>query len=420
MSKENQHNDQPLSADDLHRYRSGQLDAAERHRIERLLLKEPLYDEALEGFELLETHQKPLAPAISDLQQRLQQRVKPETKERRLPVGWWAAAASVTVLLGAFFFWYLRQDAPQRSVAVTPQREAPAVPQAPPTSSQPVERLSAKPLTPALPRQRKAPQTRQPTDDKILASPPTERVADTDAPQTTVSAVEAPQRIDTLRQSFSMAQPKIAMSAARQKPFAPAPMTVSGRVIDAETKEPLPGVTISFLKQKHAVVSDSLGRFESNKNLRLLDSAMVSYIGYKPKIVSSKDLLAGTIALKPDPQVLNEVIIVGYGTQKKADITGSVAKVSQKARPATGFAEYVRSQKKIPLAATENQVSGTVKLRFKVRKNGTLTQIRVVKGLGYGCDEEAIRLIRESPRWQPAIRKNKPISSRVEWEIAFP
>ena len=65
--------------------------------------------------------------------------------------------------------------------------------------------------------------------------------------------------------------------------------------------------------------------------------------------------------------------------------------------------------------AQENNVQGKVFLSFVVEKDGKLTDIQVTRGLGSGTDEEAIRVLKASPRWNPGIQNGKPV--RVKYNI---
>jgi TonB family protein len=65
------------------------------------------------------------------------------------------------------------------------------------------------------------------------------------------------------------------------------------------------------------------------------------------------------------------------------------------------FNKYLSENLKFPEEATENKVTGIVSLSFTVNKDGTIENIAVSRGIGHGCDEEAIRLIKDSGKWEP-------------------
>ena len=101
-----------------------------------------------------------------------------------------------------------------------------------------------------------------------------------------------------------------------------APETITGRVVDANG-DPLIGANVAEVGTTNGTITDIDGAFvlSVEKNVTLL----VSYMGYKDQEVRAhKDMV---VMLKEDTQVLDEVVAVGYGTQKKANLTGAVTTV---------------------------------------------------------------------------------------------
>ncbi|WP_348796951.1 SusC/RagA family TonB-linked outer membrane protein [Flavobacterium adhaerens] len=101
---------------------------------------------------------------------------------------------------------------------------------------------------------------------------------------------------------------------------------LDGKVIDDVTNIPLPGVTVSIKGITHSVITDAEGKFYFQTGQKFPYTLVVTYIGYK-KAEVIVDGSPVTISLKPDVQELNELVVVGYGTQKKKDITGAIASV---------------------------------------------------------------------------------------------
>ena len=102
--------------------------------------------------------------------------------------------------------------------------------------------------------------------------------------------------------------------------------TISGQVTDVETGEPLPGVNIMVKGTAQGTVTNQSGEYEIQVSEE--DAILVfSYVGYK-----ERELPVGSspmnVELVPDVKAMDEVVVVGYGTQKKSDITGSVASLS--------------------------------------------------------------------------------------------
>ncbi|NIK74824.1 protein TonB [Thermonema lapsum] len=65
------------------------------------------------------------------------------------------------------------------------------------------------------------------------------------------------------------------------------------------------------------------------------------------------------------------------------------------------FDRYLQENIRYPLEALENKIEGYVFVRFVVREDGYLVEPEITKGLGYGCDEEVLRVIKNAPPWKP-------------------
>jgi protein TonB len=96
--------------------------------------------------------------------------------------------------------------------------------------------------------------------------------------------------------------------------------------------------------------------------------------------------------------------------------------VEQQPEPNGGlsaFYDYVGANMKYPGRASRMGIEGRVFVEFVVEKNGTLTDIRVVKGIGAGCDEEAVRVISNAPNWKPGKQRGNPVRVRMVMPIMF-
>ncbi len=104
---------------------------------------------------------------------------------------------------------------------------------------------------------------------------------------------------------------------------------VSGKVIQENNKLPLAGVSISVVGTSKGVLSDFDGNFSISK-LKVGDVLSFTYIGLKTSQFVVKKSETVTIKLEEDIKSLDEVVIVGYGSKKKKDVTGSVTVISSK------------------------------------------------------------------------------------------
>lgn len=67
----------------------------------------------------------------------------------------------------------------------------------------------------------------------------------------------------------------------------------------------------------------------------------------------------------------------------------------------TALYRFLSEKLRYPTLATQNQVEGKVYIRFVIEKDGSITDATVLKGIGYGCDEEALRVVNNMPPWTP-------------------
>ena len=122
-------------------------------------------------------------------------------------------------------------------------------------------------------------------------------------------------------------------------------ITVSGTVYDIDNNEPLIGVNILVKGKDVGTATDFDGKF----SLEVEEGATLvfSYIGYNEKEIKVRNAKLGDIYLASDAKQLEEVVVVGYGTQKRSDLTGALSSVGEKeikALPATGLDQALQGR----------------------------------------------------------------------------
>lgn len=152
-------------------------------------------------------------------------------------------------------------------------------------------------------------------------------------------------------------------------------LKITGEVIDSSDKLPIPGVNIYEKGTKNGQSTNFDGVYiieVSNPNATLV----FSYIGYETKEVQVNGQSQLNVSLLQDTKKLDEVIVIGYGTSKKTDLTGSVASVSSEEilkRPVTNVAEALTGQiAGVKITATEGAPDAEINIR--VRGGGSLSQ----------------------------------------------
>jgi protein TonB len=83
------------------------------------------------------------------------------------------------------------------------------------------------------------------------------------------------------------------------------------------------------------------------------------------------------------------------------------------------FYKYVSQNLKYPRLARNNAIEGRVYIEFVVEKDGSLTDIKTLKGIGGGCDEEACRIIGGAPNWKPGKQRGNPVRVKMVFPILF-
>lgn len=73
------------------------------------------------------------------------------------------------------------------------------------------------------------------------------------------------------------------------------------------------------------------------------------------------------------------------------------------------YSSFLRNNLRYPSAARESKIQGRVLISFVVEKDGSLSSIKVLKGIGAGCDEEVIRVFKISPKWLPGLQNGRKV-----------
>lgn len=80
---------------------------------------------------------------------------------------------------------------------------------------------------------------------------------------------------------------------------------------------------------------------------------------------------------------------------------------------------YMGKSIKYPEKARKNATEGTVYVTFVVKKDGSVSSVSVLRGIGDGCDEEAVRVIKEMPNWKPGMQRGKAVNVQYNLPIKF-
>jgi TonB family protein len=456
---------------DIERYLHGELSPAEMHALEKKALYDPFLAEALEGAAQLAPAD--LSADLQQLQASLRQASPKTTPGVSLRV--WALRIAATLLLLAVATAIIvrivsTQD--ERLALQTPpparqeEASAPARPQAdsvvtsPPkpgvVASKPAEESNADESrsfhlnSASEPTSTPSPvadagesvdyfEKQQPVVADVQEAPPA-------APEAEFKTDPADDREDATRKRKSLAMQSADKNVETKKELAYTPSTLSGRVAGVSITRTadtlnyvtttaktvrgkvtlsddgtgIPGVNVMVVGTDQGTVTDINGnyhiRVEDENNTMLA----FSFIGMQNKEVPLGDAENVDVQLDQDVSQLSEVVVTGFGSDNgplKEDLA-----TFQLAVPAGGrgaYKQYLETNLHYPEQALANEVEGKVTIQFTVETSGRITDFKVLKGLGYGCDEEVIRLIKNGPKWQPSKRADEPVRDNVKVRLKF-
>ena len=168
---------------------------------------------------------------------------------------------------------------------------------------------------------------------------------------------------------------------------------VKGTVND-EAGEPIIGATVKVQGTNAGAITDFNGNFSvqaaSNATLN------VSYVGYVPQTVNVNGRSNITVVLKEDAQVLNDVVVIGYGTMKKSDISGSVATINKEQmerKVPVNVAQALQGAAAGVLVTNQDGAPGTksaIRIRGIGTINGDASPLYVVDGVQVGTNADFV------------------------------
>lgn len=118
--------------------------------------------------------------------------------------------------------------------------------------------------------------------------------------------------------------------------------------------------------------------------------------------------------------VIKEIVISDAPVVEKADeIFDAVENSPNPPGGMEAWNKYLGKNLKYPTQARRMGIEGTVYVVFVVNTDGTLQDVDVLRGIGGGCDEEAIRVVKNAPKWEPGKQRGRPVRVRMRLPIKF-
>jgi TonB family protein len=394
--------------DDIEKYLKGELTPSEMHAMEQKALNDPFLAEALEGAGHASGH---FALDVQLLQRSIKEKTAVRLERRRIaPNGWhlyMGIAAGLLILAVSSFIvlTLMRQQQENKDLAYTKSGDT----------------VNAVAPTPPLATSEKKESNADSASEQSIASAerPIERVQNQQPTSRRQFEVEA---------KLSEA-PVITKSNARTDSIShvnpvngfvmPAERIVKGRIVSADDGSDLAGVNVLIRGTNKGTISDTKGNFEIAIPANA-DGLVFSFIGLESAEVPVKTNAPLVVRMKSDASQLTEIMVTGQEFDLQGDdLEFPFMEMAEPKGGRTAFKDYLTEQMQYPYQALDNKVEGGVTIQFTVLPTGQLVDFKIVDGLGYGCDEEVIRLVKEGPSWAPTRLGDQPVKEDVRIRLMF-
>jgi TonB family protein len=377
-----------LTREALECYLRGELSDEQKARIEQYLEDSPFEQEALEGLK------KQLNQNLHIELEELDDRITAKTREKariqqphRIKPYYWAAAAGLVALVGLTVLLVFMFRSPSEKQLTVDSRQL----------------TVENPEQSAVSGQRSA----------VSGQP---------------SAVNGQPSAVSGQRSAVSGQPS-AVSGQRSAVSSPETLTVDNRQLTIDNSQPVGDIAVV---EDDAVISEDIRPVEVANNMEMEnEDADVS------KDIETQQMDEG--------QALNEVVVTqkGTGSSKKAmeehyQISGNANALPREDTTAEetqifivvesmpefpggdkALYKYLADSLHYPRAAIENNIQGRVFVTFIIEKDGSISNVRVLRGIGGGCDEEALRVVQNMPKWIPGKQRGKPVRVQYNLPIKF-
>jgi TonB family protein len=196
------------------------------------------------------------------------------------------------------------------------------------------------------------------------------------------------------------------------------PKVIRGKVTSADDGSPLPGINVIVKGTSIGTATDVDGSYQIATDVT--NPVLVyTFIGMQTTEVDVGTRSEVDVSMSVDVTQLSEVVVTGYGTQRSDDSYTPTIELAYPENGNRAFRQYLEKNIAYPEEAKAQKIEGRVTVDFFVEPDGTLTGFTIIRGIGGGCDEELIRLIKEGPKWIPTKRDNTPVRDKVRVRLKF-
>ncbi len=395
--------DMNYSTDYLRKYLNGELADKEMQALEKAALEDPFLSDAIDG--LREAgNLSSFESDVADLRNRLNKRVQKEKKKRGIIFMFprWQVAASILIIaaLTTLTITLIKNTGAQKSISSVNKNDTQQViihstPALVQSSSDTIKLEKETASRIATPVAKTADQNKA-----IVANKPK---------MTTPTVLEDKKIVDSLPQAIASA-PNFDKEVKKDTLH-----YVQGIVQDDSGKA-IASATVRLTGRGSATLTDKNGYFklylENNKKNQEI---AINSVGYQSvNAVVAPDSSFVKFQMQNAPGQLNEVVVTGYGTQKRRDISGAITTLTTlKPQGWQAMNNYINENKQINNA--DSLLKGEETISFEVNKKGKLSSFKIIKSISSSHDAEVIRLLKSGPPLQSLNGKKQTFQISISF-----
>jgi TonB family protein len=425
------------TAVDIEKYHRGLLSPGEMNELERAALDDPFLADALEGYEATA---ETISPDLSELEKKLEERVSDKKvvsiAPSRSSFKWWKVAAAAVFLGGlGYFIFQVSTDSKNKQVAnkLEPKKSNASASTiiADSNRSTTVESTGVAALnkqvetaTKPNPEKKKAATTGLEAEaDKNGQAAEITRPAQSNANYKQPGDSISVDGLLGVTPPAAVEKRSVAADYKRMEGYLHDTLNsrlqanyFSGRIKDANNN-PLPFANITNTRDNVGTYADAQGRFTLVSPDSILN-VQVRSVGFENSTVQLKNSVAGNdVVLQEDKSTPNKVLSFQKPDTSRSRMSNIKFEELEPADGWSNYSTYLANNINIPEDLKRKEdVNGQVRLSFEVNPQGDPINIRVEKSLCAKCDEEAVRVVKQGPKWKKKNKKAKRITISVPFD----
>jgi TonB family protein len=192
--------------------------------------------------------------------------------------------------------------------------------------------------------------------------------------------------------------------------------------IVSKHKQKYPNLSIGTIVYDHKVGSSEIENIKvvvENVNNESDKMRIEQELNQAISTLTVKDLEQLNLILPLPPPPVDEELLLLPPPPPPRVVYQVVEIQPQPAGGMEGLMQYIGENIRYPQEARNKGVEGKVFIQFVVDTDGSISDVEVLKGIGYGCDEEAVRVLKAMPAWKPGMQKGEPVNVRMSMPINF-